>query len=103
MLARVTTWEGGSAEGLRAAAEMMRSNVSEGPPPGVKSTGVMMLVDPDGGRAPMIGLFETAADMRESEAALAAMDPPDGMGARAAVDVYEVATDARMLDDPPIG
>jgi hypothetical protein len=70
MLARVTAWEGGSAEGIRAASEEMRSNVSQGPPPGVKSTGLTMLADPQAGRGLMIGLFETEDDLRESEAAL---------------------------------
>jgi hypothetical protein len=103
MLARVTTWEGGTAEGLHAATEAMRANVSQGPPPGVTSTGITMLVDPEGGRALMIGLFATEADLHESEAALEAMDPPEGMGSRTAVDIYHVATDVRMTDDPPVG
>jgi hypothetical protein len=96
MLARVTTWEGGTAEGIRAASEQMRSNVSQGPPPGVTSTGFTMLADPEGGRVLMIGLFESEDDLRESEAALKEMNPPEGIGSRAATDVYEVATDVRM-------
>jgi hypothetical protein len=96
MLARVTTWEGGTAEGIRAASEEMRSNVSQGPPPGVKSTGLTMLADPDGGRVIMVGLFETEEDLQESEAALKQMNPPDGLGNRGAVDVYEVVADVRM-------
>lgn len=103
MLARVTTWEGGSAAGIRAASDQMRSNASLGPPPGLKSTGLTMLVDPEGGRVLMIGMFETESDIRESEPALAAMDPPDGIGSRTAVDVYEVATDVRVQDAPPLG
>jgi hypothetical protein len=74
----------------------MRSNVSQGPPPGVKSNGLTMLVDPEGGRVMMIGLFANEDDLRESEAALKEMNPPDGIGSRTAVDVYEVATDVRM-------
>jgi hypothetical protein len=96
MLARVTAWEGGTAEGIRAASEEMRSNVSQGPPPGVKSTGFTMLADPQGGRVLMIGLFETEEDLRESEAALKQMNPPDGLGKRGAIDVYEVVTDVRV-------
>ena len=96
MLARVTTWEGGTAEGLRAATEEMQANVRSGPPEGVKSTGFTMLVDPEGGRALMIGLFATREDLDESEAALKAMDPPSGVGSMASKDVYEVATDVRM-------
>ena len=103
MLARVTTWEGGSAEGLHAASRTMRENVSQGPPPGVKSTGITMLVDAAGGRALIIAMFESEADLRESAAALQAMNPPEGIGTRTATDVYEVVTDVRMQDDPPLG
>jgi hypothetical protein len=96
MLARVTTWEGGTAEGIRAASEEMRSNVSQGPPPGVKSTGLTMLADPEGGRVVMIGMFETQEDFQDREAALKQMNPPDGLGNRGPIDVYEVVTDVRM-------
>jgi hypothetical protein len=96
MLARVTTWEGGTAEGINAATEDMRSRMSAGPPPGVKSTGLTLLIDPDGGRVLMIGLFASEDDLRESEAALAQMNPPDGLGRRAATDVYEVGAEVRM-------
>jgi hypothetical protein len=96
MLARVTTWEGGTADGIRAASEQMRSNMAQGPPPGVKSTGLTMLVDPDGGRVLMIGLFASEDDLRESEAALKEMNPPDGLGNRTATDIFEVAAEVRM-------
>ena len=96
MLARVTTWEGGTADGIRAAAEEMRSNVSLGPPPGVKSAGLTMLLDPEGGRVMMIGLFESENDLVESEVALKEMDPPEGMGSRGPVEVFKVAAEVRM-------
>jgi hypothetical protein len=96
MLARVTTWEGGTADGIRAAADDMRSRMGEGPPEGVRSTGFMLLTDPEGGRALMIGLFENESDLRDSEAVLQGMSPPDGIGSRSSVDVYEVAAEARL-------
>jgi hypothetical protein len=95
MLARVTTFEGGTADGIRAAVEQLRSDIPEGPPPGVKSNGLTMLVDPDGGRVLFIGLFENEADLRASEPALEEMSPPEGMGTRSSVDVYEVGADVR--------
>jgi hypothetical protein len=55
-----------------------------------------MLVDPEGGRVLFIGLFASEEDLRASEAALKAMDPPEGMGTRSSVDVYEVAAEARV-------
>jgi hypothetical protein len=55
-----------------------------------------MLVDPDGGRVLFIGLFATEDDLRGSEPALGDTSPPEGMGRRASVAVYEVAADARL-------
>ena len=96
MLARVTTFEGGTADGIRAAVEQLQSDIPQGPPPGVKSNGLTLLVDPDGGRVMFVGLFATEEDLRASESALEQMSPPDGMGSRASVDVYEVGADVRM-------
>lgn len=96
MLARVTTWEGGTADGIRAASAEMQSRVAQGPPPGVKSSGLTMLADAEGGRVLMIGLFESEGDLRESEAVLKQMNPPEGLGSRTTVEVFEVAAEARM-------
>jgi hypothetical protein len=96
MLARVTTFEGGSADGVRAAGEDFRARAQSGPPEGVKSNGVTMLADPESGRMMVIGLFASEDDLRDSEAALQAMDLPEGMGSRAGVEVYEVVADVRM-------
>ena len=96
MLARVTTFEGGTADGVRAAVQQLQSDIPSGPPPGIKSNGLTMLVDPDGGRMMFIGLFASEEDLRESEAALQEMSPPEGAGTRSSVDVYEVGADVRM-------
>jgi hypothetical protein len=96
MLARVSTFEGGTAEGIRAGMEQLQSDIPQGPPPGVKSTGLTVLVDPDGGRVMFVGLFATEEDLRASESALEEMSPPDGMGKRSSVAVYEVGADFRM-------
>ncbi len=96
MLARVTTFEGGTPDGIRAAAEEMRSSIPQGPPPGVKSNGLTMLVDPDGGRTMIIGLFASEEDLRVSERALEEMNPPDAAGKRSSVDVYQVGAEVRM-------
>jgi len=74
----------------------MRSNVAQGPPPGMKSSGITMLADAEGGRVIMIGLFENEDDLREGEVVLAGMNPPDGLGTRTSVEIYEVIADARM-------
>jgi hypothetical protein len=96
MLARVTTWEGGTPDGIRSAAEEMRGNVAKGPPDGMRSTGITMLVDPDGGRVLMVGLFEDEAALQDSEVILKQMNPPNGIGSMTKREVWEVAAEARM-------
>ena len=96
MLARVTTFEGGTAEGIRAAVEQRQSDMPQGPPPGVKSNGLTVLVDPDGGRVMIIGLFASEENLRASESALEEMSPPEGAGKRTSVDVYEVGAEVRL-------
>ena len=95
-LARVVTFEGGTADGIRAAVGQLQSDIGKGPPEGVKSTGLTFLVDPEGGRAMFVGLFASEDDLRESPAVLEEMSPPEGMGTRSSVDVYEVGADVRM-------
>jgi hypothetical protein len=96
MLARVTTFEGGTADGIRAALEQLRSDIPKGPPPGLKSNGLTVLADPDGGRVMFIGLFASEEDLRASESTLEEMSPPEGTGKRSSVDVYQVEADVRM-------
>lgn len=96
MLARVVTFEGGTEEGIRRGMEQLRSEASSGPPAGVKSSGLTVLVDSEGGRVIFIGLFANEDDLRESEAVLEQMSPPEGAGSRSSVDVYEVGFDVRM-------
>jgi hypothetical protein len=96
MIARVTTFEGGTADGIRAAMDQLQSDIPKGPPPGVKSNGLTVLVDPDGGRVVFIGLFASEEDLRASESALEEMSPPEGMGTRSSRDVYQVGAEVRM-------
>jgi hypothetical protein len=96
MLARVTTFEGGTADGVRAALEQLQSDIPNGPPEGIKSNGLTMLVDPEGGRMMFIGLFANEEDLRASERVLEEMSPPEGAGTRSSVDVYEVGAEIRM-------
>lgn len=99
MYARVTRWEGAEPDGMRRSAEQIRERSGSGPPEGVPAVGFTLLFDPEGGRGLAITLFETEEDLRQGDAALSAMDPPDdGMGRRASVDVYEVGVDLRMAD-----
>jgi hypothetical protein len=52
MLARVTTFEGGTADGVRAAVEQLESDIPSGPPP--EGAGTRSSVD----------VYEVGADVR---------------------------------------
>ncbi len=93
MYARVARWEGADADGLRKAAKRMNEEAASGPPPGVPAKSFRLLIDPEGGRALAIALFETEDDMRKGDEALNAMDPEDPVGQRVSVEMYEVAVD----------
>ena len=97
MYARVAKWEGAEAEQMRAAAQGINAEAASGPPEGLPAKGLMLLIDPEGGRSMAISLFATEEDLRRGDETLNAMSPPgDGMGRRIAVETYEVAADLRM-------
>lgn len=96
MYARVVRWEGAEADAMRASAAEMNERATDGPPEGVPAKSFQLLIDPENGTGLAIVLFETEEDMRQGDATLSAMSPPnDGMGRRAGVDFYEVAVDLR--------
>ena len=97
MYARVARWDGASADDIRDAAQGIAAEAASGPPEGLPAKGLLLLIDPDGGRSLAISLFETEADMAKGDETLNAMSPPgDGMGRRTSVEMYEVAADLRM-------
>ena len=69
---------------------------SEGPPPGIKATGLQMILDRDQGTAVVIQFFDSEQDMRDSEAAFDSMDASDTPGTRASVDRGELKLDLKM-------
>ena len=72
-------------EGLLA-----RIKESGGPPPGVPTTGLTMLVDEAGGTAVVLQHFATAEDMDTAAQAFNAMDASETPGTRASVDMCEL-------------
>jgi hypothetical protein len=96
MYARVVRWDGGSAEAIRESVEQINADAQSGPPEGVPARGLLMLVDPDGGRSMVISLFATEDDLRTADATLNRMSPPSDLGRRAPVETYEVAFDIRV-------
>jgi hypothetical protein len=69
---------------------------SAGPPEGIKATGLQMIVDEDQRTAVVVQLFDSAEDLRDSEAAFDAMDPSDTPGTRASIDRGELKLDLKM-------
>jgi hypothetical protein len=63
---------------------------SDGPPPGVRATGMKMLFDAEQGTSLFIAFFENEQDMRDADRIFDEMDPGDTPGDRASVDRCEV-------------
>jgi hypothetical protein len=89
---RFTDVDAGRIESLIATIKE-----SDGPPPGVPTTALKMMVDDDQGTAVVLQYFATAEDMRVGAAAFDAMDASDTPGTRASVDMCEMKLE---LDAP---
>jgi len=74
----------------RAESMLARIKESDGPPPGVPTTGIKVMLDEDQGTAVVLQYFATAEDMRTGAETFAAMDPSDTPGTRASVDMCEM-------------
>jgi hypothetical protein len=74
----------------RVTELLARIDESDGPPPGVPTTGLQILVDENQGTAVVLQLFETADDMRAGGQVFAAMDSAETPGTRASVDMCEM-------------
>ncbi|OLE37298.1 MAG: hypothetical protein AUG48_04875 [Actinobacteria bacterium 13_1_20CM_3_68_9] len=94
MHARVVRFTDVSPE--RIAEIAGRVEESEGPPPGVDSTGFQLLVDEAQGTAIFVGFFETEQKMRDASAVFEQMDPSETPGTRASIDLCEVKAEATM-------
>jgi len=74
----------------RMSALLARIEESDGPPPGVPTTGLKILVDEAQGTAVVLQSFDTAEDMEEGAKAFSAMDASETPGTRASVDMCEI-------------
>jgi hypothetical protein len=88
MYARVVRFTDVSPE--RIAQIVAAVEESEGPPPGVDSTGFQLLADEAQGTAIFVGYFETQQKMQDASAVFEAMDASETPGTRASVDLCEV-------------
>jgi hypothetical protein len=78
--------------------EQLVSEIDEsaGPPEGTRTTGLQIVVDADQRTAVVLQFFDSAEDMRDSEAAFDAMDPSQTPGTRASIDRGEVKLDRKV-------
>ena len=88
MYVRVVRFTGVNSE--RMEELLARIKESDGPPPGVPTTGIRILLDEDQGTAVVEQYFETAEDMQVGGQAFSAMDSADTPGTRASVDMCEL-------------
>jgi hypothetical protein len=70
-----------------------RIKEADGPPPGVRSTGLKLLFDEAQRTAIATQEFATAEDMQEGAKVFAAMDPSETPGTRVSVDECELKLD----------
>ena len=79
----------------RLEALIAQIDESEGPPPGIPTTGMQILLDKDQGTAVVLQQFDSAEDMATAEAAFDAMDASETPGTRVSVDRTELKKDMR--------
>ena len=72
-----------------------RIDESDGPPPGVNTTGLQVLLDQGAGTAVVLQHFATAEDMESGARVFEAMDASDTPGTRASIDMCEIAIDVQ--------
>lgn len=88
MYVRVVRFTDVKAERIKEL--LARINESDGPPEGIPTTGLRILVDEDHGTAVVEQYFETAEDMEAGAQAFSAMDSAETPGTRASVDMCEL-------------
>jgi hypothetical protein len=80
----------------RVKGLLERVEESEGPPEGIPSTGLQILLDENQRTAVVLQFFDSEADMRVGDEKFGAMDPSETPGTRASVDMCEVKVDRRV-------
>ena len=69
---------------------------SDGPPPGVESSGMKLLFDEAQGTAVFVGFFDNEEKLRAANAVFDQMDASETPGTRASVDQCEVKIEREM-------
>ena len=87
MFVRVVRFTDVSAERMQQLESRVRE--AGGPPPGVRSAGLEILLDESQGTAVVLQRFESKQDMEDAAKVFGAMDPGETPGSRASVDACE--------------
>ncbi len=94
MYVRVVRFTDVSAE--RIEGLLARIEESDGPPPGVPTTGLKMLFDEAQGTAVVLQHFATEEDMKAGAAEFSAMAASETPGTRASVDICEIKLEREL-------
>ena len=91
MFARVATFEGDEAQ-LRQMAEEIGRDADSGTPEGLPAKELLVMTGRDSGKLVAIVLFESEDDLRQGDATLNEMSPPEDLGGirRTGVEMFEV-------------
>ena len=74
----------------------LKERIAGGPPEGVETTGVQVLLDEEQGTAVVLQHFEDEEKMRAAEAIFDAMDPSGTPGSRASIDRCAIFAEASV-------
>lgn len=91
MYVRVVRFTDVSADRLDGVLAMIKE--SDGPPPGVSTSRLQVLSDPEHGTAVVLQYFDTADDMVAAARVFEAMDASETPGTRVSVDTCELRLD----------
>ena len=94
MYMRVVRFTDVSAE--RVEGLLAQIEESDGPPPGVPTTGLTLLFDEDHNAAVVLQHFATEEDMHAGAQAFDAMDASETPGTRVSVDLCEVKLELEL-------
>jgi hypothetical protein len=88
---RVVRFTGVDQSRVDAINERVKEN--DGPPEGVPSTALKVLIDKEQGTAVVLQFFDSMDDLKTGEEVLSAMDAGDTPGTRESVDRCETVVD----------
>ena len=94
MYARVVRFADVSPERIDQIVARVEEN--DGPPEGVKSTGMKLLYDAEQSTAVFVAFFANEQDMRDADAIFEQMDAGDTPGSRASIDRTEVKIEREL-------